>query len=372
MHPASALNSTELFDFWVTLKKRGERPIGDEVARQYRFIWNAWIAFITPQGRTWSTADADLLAAFVASRDRRSARSVTTSPATQARYWSVITDVYDKCIAAQLAHGFPEPLNPLAGAIPPENARREVTHSTILPPNHLRRLRKFALSPPASANWTDLRDRILLAVAVETAATNDELAQLCVHQVIGLSIAERDTFIGPPSAAAAADGDPAQHRLDLLPARDGDPQLALALNGPRTSQRRTLFLSQESSTLLRTWLQRRHELASPTPAVFISRKGLASLKSVQIWRTLTALTQEALREVQIKPAHYGSTLVRNSVLLSWLLEGMDCDEVTRRAGLSRVAKLERLIDYADMDTQERFREALGAVTAKQRSIDSTT
>ena len=378
MKAAPELGPVAMFDAWASMKAKAHRSLSAASAAKYRSIWNTWIAFLAGKNLTWLGARPEHLAAFIASRTPRAG---AVSPVTQARYWSVITDVYDKSIAVQLAHGLANPVNPMAGAIPPAGAQREVSHSTTLVPTHLAKLRTFAHTEPAAAGseldprtpaWANLRDRTLLAIALETAATNEELALLRTRDVLGLSISERQLLLRPPPGAlpgAGADHEPTQDRIDFAAPRGRSARLAVQLNGPRQPQRRTLDLSPESSALLRQWLFDRARLPCPDDTLFVSKKGLRALSSMQIWRTLADATKLALRSHKLKPAHYGSTLIRNAVLLSWLLQGLDVDEVARLAGVGSVSKLERLINYADEQTQERFRAALAASRPKQRDIE---
>lgn len=328
--PPNELNAETLFDAWARHRATtGPRRLSHASAQKYRAIWHAWLKFLAGQQINWRQVGPATLEAFVHAIRPRSQRHGVTSGVTRARYWSAITAVYAYSELAAHDRGDPDFVNPLRGAVPPENARREDPTSTVLLPHHWAALYD---AWPDGSDWTLQRDRAMLSLLLDTAATVQELQQLSTHDVIGLRAKS-----GPAT---------------------------VSLRGRRSAQMRTLVLSERGRAAVRDWMTARERLYTPDDTLFVSRKGLRAASAMAIWHSLASLVVKAMKSFGDMAAyHRGPNVLRNAVLLRWLLEGVSPEEVARRAGLGSVRKLERMLEHLDETARARLKQAMSESAA---------
>lgn len=324
----------EVFEHWVRARARDPRePLSTHSAAKYRSVWRAWLRFLASQrpARRWYGARADDVSRFVDSLSPRRSTTQAPSPVSRRRYWRVLERVYDHASACGWCRTNPARTAP---DIPPT----ETCDAVVLPPHFLALLQRWAQgqgehdapdahSPGQRATagapdppWQHARDRALLALALDTAATTAELAALRLDQL----------------------SDYPAHRTALV-----------RLDGTRAAQRRTLELSPWAARVVQHWCTQRAALPgmtaptaagtrAPVPWLFVSRKGLRPLTAKSVFVALRAHVARLEDTTATRIAHRGANLVRSSVLAQWLREGVSESDVLARAGLDQPQALRRL------------------------------
>lgn len=341
-----------LFRAWTSLRAQTkQRRLGAKSAHKYQALWDAWLRFLASRSVSWKTAQPRDLADFVEStRSRRRAPApsppslgVEPEPGTPARtpvgpasvvsrnrYWRFVIAVYghSELFAWQCGqHAFQ---NPLRDARPPETARTDQADSSVLAPHHWRAL--YA-AKPLGKDWTVARDRAMLLLVLDTALTASELANLTVHDV-----------------------------------REGGR--LIHVDGSRAKQApRELPLEAQAAQALNEWIDEREGLGARNDVLFPSRRGLGRPTGRAIWHNLSVLVHQAMHASGDDNYHHaGPTVLRNAVLLRWLLEGKPVAEVARLAGLSSPRRLDRLIRLLDDAHRERIKaqtQDAGAITTPE-------
>lgn len=326
-----AVGFVELFDSWAaaaadtTTRSQIDRtrPLRPASVVKYRAIWDCWTAFLAARETHWSEASSDDLLGFVKGLSPRSKKHSSASAVSRRRYWSTVKRIHEHAALLDQAtrlgvDGYLSPFGEPAdgGVVPPT----EETPSTVLQVRHLVRLREAA---PAGGDWSDVCDHAMLGLALDSAATVAEIVALTTDMV------------------------------DLPPLRSR--RLAtVRIVGARDVQDRRIPLSADTTRRLRAWLTLRAALPCSTNALFLAHRGLGPAHSVGVWRALSGFLQRLLDEEGSNAAHVGPNVIRNAVLLSWLNEGKDLQEVRKLAGLKSVRKLDRLVKHASDEAKGRF------------------
>lgn len=337
----------EVFEHWVRARARDPRePLSTHSAAKYRSVWRAWLRFLASQRptRRWYGARADDVSRFVESLSPRRSTTHAPSPVSRRRYWRVLERIYDHASACGWCR-----TNPAHTA--PDIPATESCDAVVLPPHFLALLQRWAQGQgeepdaqrartPATAGaleppWQHARDRALLALALDTAATTAELAALRLDQL----------------------SDYPAHRTALV-----------RLDGARAAQRRTLELSPWAARVVQHWCAQRAALpgmtarttagtAASVPWLFVSRKGLRPLTAKSVFVALRAHVARLEDTTATRIAHRGANLVRSSVLAQWLREGASESDVLARAGLDQPQALRRLAHVREHAQQPEWQHA---------------
>lgn len=326
-----AAGFVELFEAWAsaaadtTTRSQVDRtrPLRPGSVAKYRAIWDGWTAFLAGRETHWSEATNDDLLSFVKGLSARSSKRSEASAVSRRRYWSTVKRIHEHAAlldqASKLgAEGYLSPFGePTDGGVVPPT---EETPSTVLQMHHLVQLREAA---PAGGDWTDVCDHAMLGLALDSAATVSEIVALTTDMV------------------------------DLPPTRSRRPA-TVRIVGARDVQDRRIQLSADTARRLQAWLTLRGTLPCPTNALFLAHRGLGPAHSVGVWRALSSFVQRLLDAEGSGAAHVGPNVIRNAVLLAWLNEGKDLQEVRKLAGLKSVRKLDRLVKFASDEAKGRF------------------
>lgn len=296
-----------------------------EAAEPYRYIWTAWCQWLRPEGdpdewtrRVLSATPEqalEFLARQVKPAAKRGGGPGDISVVTRERYCMVLRDMYAHLMRkGRLTHNPMKHLYELAGDERPD---AEVLATPVLD-----YLRNKWLRTPVTGSPFDLRDRALMLLMLDAALTPAELAALTLGQL-------------SEDAASGA--------------------IWLTIGGSRAAQKRQLLLDQDSSRALLEWLPARSEAllkgeqdkALVAELVFfterrrpLSRRVLFHLTSTEIESACKALGLEL-------PRHVGPLVLRNTAILGWVRQGMEEEEVCRRAGYQGALSLQHLRVYRD-------------------------
>lgn len=302
-------SALELFDSWVR-----ENDPGEEAARVYRSIWLTWLRYLARDdvGRSWHQAKALDVDGMLESLAQRRTDGHHSSHVSRRRYWKVLSRVYQHARDRGWCQNNP---THRARSVP----RSEEAASVVLPPAYLDRLREMATAyddayrhAKNGQGWIKLRDCAVLAVALDGALTTSELIALQVSKVLAYA----------PMGIKV-----------------------LRVDGQRPAQRRDVPLEPWASTVLQAWLDERSRLMGPAAAagaVFVGRKGYASLSAFTVHQVTQGFVEQLEHEFGTRIAHRGANLLRSSVVAQWLRMGMTQSDVLARAGLDTAAALRRL------------------------------
>lgn len=341
-----------LFRAWTNLRAQTkQRRLGAKSAQKYSALWEAWLRFLASRSVSWRAAQPQDLADFVENMKSRR-RAPAAAPPPQAagskprppqrapvgpasvvsrnRYWRFVIAVYGHSEVFAWECGQHDFQNPLRDARAPETARTDQADSSVLAPHHWRALYD---AKPLGKDWTVARDRAMLLLVLDTALTAGELADLTVHDV-----------------------------------RDAGRRIHVAGSRPKQTPRE-LPLGEEAAQALNEWIEQRQALGAGNDVLFPSRKGLGRPTGRAVWHNLSVLVHQAMRACGDEHYHHaGPTVLRNAVLLRWLLAGTPVAEVARLAGLSSPRGLDRLIRLLDDVHRERISaqaKDAGAITTPE-------
>lgn len=341
-HPLRKVRGADLFKLWLDVRRRPhKRPMSAATAELYESIWTLWLEHLAGLDIPWHLADAETLGGFVSSRSARSHRVDDPSSVTAARYWRIVQDVYAELPLVCSYKSMEQLVElPLGAAKPPEAALSEASSPTFLPAPTLVLLRKSLKQPlpdgpDVRRPWVHVRNRALLAVLLDTAATVRELASLRLVDVFPAT--------GPNG-----------------PVLGGVGAGAVKLQSAQPHTLRTLHLSREGARCLTGWLRERADLPCRHQHVFIGAPALRQLTHVSLWRSLSATVAQVLDQAGLQlPYHLGPNMLRNSVLLAWLeAEGRSVEDVTRMGGFKTPRSLARLVAEATEAVRQEYAAAL--------------
>jgi len=323
--PNDPPDGSAFFEEWLTFRGNAPRRehLSVDAAKPYRYIWGAWLRWIASnhahtRAAPWLEAGPEHLASFLASGISPSTKRVERgiSEITQRRYWRLIGTLYEHAIGRGLIAR--NPARTIAEKPPrPENHEGQAFHAL-----QWSALGK-ALPPPDSSSRWDLRDRAILVLLMECALSTGEVCELLTDQ-------------------AEVSNKPA----------------VLHLDGRRAAQQRTLGLSLATGQALSDWIKVRRSINSPPPSaarLFVSTKG-GPMSPRAVFHLVATTVERAFRENQLdQPNHVGAQVLRNTRLVMWLNEGVDPNEVVRRAGYKSRAGFHGLLRHLDADAMARLR-----------------
>jgi site-specific recombinase XerC len=334
-HPLQRLSTQLLFESWARLRMQAPgRALSQRSVERYAPIWRVWAAYLVDLDRPWWEASAEDLNHFSSTRPPRSPRQLHPSPVTAARYWRVVQSVYQAVPLMCLTQHLPPLELPLAQAATPLGARSESVDATFVPATMLRLLLQSLDDPlPSEAvddvrqPWAHVRDRAMLALTLAAAPTVSELASLGRHDVLDAN---------------------------------GVTAGAIVIRGARPHALRTVPVMRTAAAWIAAWVELREHLHCHDDVLFPSAKGMRSLSTVSVWRSLATVVREVLlRHGQPMPYHFGPGMLRNSVLLAWLeAQRLDVAEVARRAGFKSPRSLQRLMSQASESVRAAYTAAL--------------
>lgn len=295
-------------------------PLSASAAQPYRVIWNTWLRYLANAQLHWSEARAEDVLGFIRTSPQ-SARQHSASDITRRRYWRVLDRIYDHA----LLHGWISD-NPAQGIAAHERPPSEDSQGAILWPQMWRALRAQI---PAPQDLISTRDHAVLLLLMELGLTPEEVRHLSLEDVQLQA-----------SQAAPAGADSAIESAQPPPPR-------LRIQGQRDRQSRTLPLSTDLAQALSQWLAARqayHAMQAQT-ALFCSRKSPQLSAHTLLHIISKTLRQAAQRSGLPEPARLGPQIIRNTVLVQWLENGIPVEEVLARAGLKQPAALHHLRAY---------------------------
>ncbi|MBP8183561.1 MAG: tyrosine-type recombinase/integrase [Rhodoferax sp.] len=320
----------------------GRKPVSDATVDVYLSIWSTWIEWLAGRQVNWEKATASHTREFLNTRtpSRRRAKPTPAQPSTvtKRRYWRVLREIYQAAIHHGLVVG-----NPASIAMDglPE---AEIADSVYLDADLLGKLRhalatavRTYVPGPASdlRAWQKPRDLAILAVLLDTGAKTAEV-----------------TALRPEHISWTREG------LYLTLGSD-IPRARQRAMGKLQRIKRTLQLSETGTAALQLWLATRQGKADECSLrgqqlnawLFFSQKGAVSRggedrqMTHQPIYTLASdfITSTLGEEVFARgQTHTGPTVIRNSVMMEWIVQGLDLSEVNTRAGLGQVSQLGRL------------------------------
>lgn len=376
MHPLLNESGDFIFEKWskTRIGTRGlNTSLSERTVDAYRSIWNAWLQHLAQSGTAWAQATPEQLDAFSRSRQQRARPKATaaarTSPVTVRRYFEVVRSVYAALPTLALPlDGEPLPVHAIARLEPPLDTPNRM-ESTVLPGPALRHLAQALEQPLSSDDWVVLRDRVILALLLDTACTLAELQSLRLDDCVRSPSSGRvhikvlsqvnQTATSAPSGDASERSSPSNDEHDdessALRQRKKAPTERTQRALPRRHAQRNLDLSPSTVVWLERWLSVRSQLGSTTDFLFIGAKDKGPLTAPTLWRATSTELRRCYQAMgQATPYHVGPAVLRNSVMLAWLLHGVDIAEVARRAGLKSVRSLERLVKLANDDVRAAY------------------
>lgn len=351
----------ELFVMWARSSRGPKcRALTDRTQRLYASIWSRWLTYLAATGTHWLEATPETLDAFSRSPQQRARpkKSSTARPSlvTIRRYFEVVRAVYRDLPLLQLSQGLtessPHPIARLES--PPDTPRR--MESTVLSAPVLACLRTHVDAQLVSDTWIELRDKVVLGIALDTACTLAELQSLRVDDCLYSPNSDR---VRLRVRSAVKEGHVAEPNLPAQArslADDRTPTFSetrlVERARPRKHASRELELSASTARWLSEWLSQRELLTPVVPYLFVGAKDLGPLTAPTLWRVVSAAVRAAHQSLgQATPYHLGPGVVRSSVMLNWLLRGGSIPEVACRAGLKSPRSLERLVKHATDDVR---------------------
>ena len=325
-HPPSS--APQVFDAWLQACANDPwAPLSPDAAEPYRFIWGAWVKFLSTHAAEWNDANPELVLAFINHATRSHKKADMPSDITRRRYWRVLDRLYGH---AEL-HGWASS-NPAAGLTKQDIPPSEDPKGAILTPTLWQSLIRHIPKPDSLIT---ARDHAALTLLTELGITSEELRALEIKDV------QFDTNV-PCLFCPPLDKDtwkrsfqePSQHPCSLQ------------IIGTRAMQTRVLALSPSSSRALEAWLKFRSSYAAmdQQPALFCSRKA-PQISAHTVLHMATKTIQLASSELGITPARLGPQVIRNTVIIHWLQTGLTTAEVLQLSGLKTLHALNHLKSF---------------------------
>lgn len=344
-HEPAPDNPALVYDLWLAYNNEhatfGRESIDAKRSTSYRMIWQAWLKYLAGnaqgQGALWRTADATDVARFLQSGMRRLKNS-TPSNTAQRRYWRVLSRIYT------FAHtkGWTTE-NPLVALATADIPAAEKTAGAVLTLAQLKAC--FDCLPPLYGTATQARDHTMAMLLLTTGITPQELRNLCVQDL------ERDTATGKVTHVA-------------ITAQRSD------------TQRRRIALDERVGNALLYWLTQRHMFKSlqrvrpgpedapvnacdrhPFTRLFISQK-TPEVTMGTLLLVCRDLILQACQTIKAEPPpRIGPQVIRNTVLVQWLNEGIGIHQVTQMAGLKNPKGLRHLREHLNPEVRQHLAKA---------------
>lgn len=320
----SPMDAMTHFEHWLDNRDRPGTRLREQLthaaAMPYRYIWKAWVTWLTSPrpfanseigpalAADWTKAKPAhvmqyLDAGVQAAASARRGKTAPISEITRRRYWRVLQMIYAHAVNQHIIA-----INPVMAADNVTPPRQEESEGLVLLGAQWQVV-SLAITQGTS-RW-DQRDRAILHVLMDAGLTTGELAGIRVHQV-------------------------ATHQT----------KVAITIEGSRGAQKRTVELGVEASVELRKWIEvrlRTPVLPSTDPGlVFISNRG-RPMSSRMLFEQVSNTVIRGLRDGGFSlPQHIGPQVLRNSRIVMWLNDGVPLEEVCRWAGLKDFRSLRGL------------------------------
>lgn len=320
----TTISAMEHFEHWLDNRDRpGSRQreqLTHAAARPYRYIWKAWVQWLTtpsvvPTGdagpalaNCWTQAQPGHVMRYLdegveAAASARRGKSAPISEITRRRYWRVLQQIYAHAVNQHIIA-----INPVMSAADVTQPPQEDSEGLVLL-GPLWQAVSMAI-PRGTSRW-DKRDRAILSVLMDAGLTTSELADIRLQQV--------------------------GERMNEIPIR---------IVGPRGAQNRDVRLGTDASIELRQWMEERLRI-TPHPAtdpelVFITNQG-RPMSGRTLFRLVSTTVTRGMHDGGFPmPQHIGPQVLRNSRIVTWLNEGVPVEEVCQRAGFKDYRSLRGL------------------------------
>lgn len=274
-------------------------PLSVAAARPYRSIWLSWCKFLNrtsgeSEAKSWVNAHPSDLANFLYNGGMTPAgkRRSTLSDISQRRYWTVIHSVY-----AFAKNNGQVNVNPASGLAHDDVPTLIQSEGQIYNPNDWRAIRKAI---PEGTSTVEIRNRALLLVLMDAALTTSEITKLRTQNCTATNLG-----------------------------------FTITISGSRKNQPRKLVLGSEASAALACWLSTRPKrgVAGPNRDALFTTQKRGPIRPTGVYHVVDQTVRMALTEGAVIPSHTGAQRLRNTRIVQWVNEGVDIDEVVRRAGL---------------------------------------
>lgn len=321
-HPP--ISASAHFEHWLDNRDRpGARQreqLTHAAAKPYRYIWTAWVQWLTsprvlPSGDTtpplascWTQAQPGHVMRYLdqgveAAASARRGKTAPISEITRRRYWRVLQMIYAHAVNQHIIE-----INPVMAAADATPPPQEDSEGLVLLGA---RWRAVALAIPRGTSRWDLRDRAILNVLMDVGLTMGELAELRLDQV-------------------------GYHMV----------RIPVHVVGSRGAQNRVVMLSSDASIELRRWIDERLRIelhpATDPGLVFVTNQG-RPMSGRTLFSQVSTTVARGLREGGFAlPLHIGPQVLRNSRIVMWLNEGIPVEEVCQRAGIKDYRSLRGL------------------------------
>lgn len=293
------LDAKGILDNWLSACASNPwASLTTEAAQPYVYIWLSWARFIEP--KPWTQATGTDVLGFLASLTQASHARQQVSDVTRRRYWRVIDRVYEHAMLLGQCSSNPAQAVSTSDRPPQENPVGAVLSMAMWS--------AIEKNIPVATDLISARDRCIFMALMELGLTSQEICRLTLHDV-------------------------ADH--------------GLRITGPRPVQHRTMPISPQLSAELGDFMQRRAivAMARPSDALFMSREEPAITTQVVQRVVSKHMRAIAYRSKLPVPVQLGAQIIRNTVLLHWLLDDKPMREVLAMSGLKSPRALTHLREY---------------------------
>lgn len=312
------------FEHWLDNRDqpgtRHREQLTHAAAKPYRYIWKAWVTWLTSpralaNGETapalaadWTQAKPAHVMQYLdngveAAASSRRGKFAPISEVTRRRYWRVLQMIYAHAVNQHIIA-----INPVMAADNVTPPRQEDSEGMVLLGAQWQAV---GLAITRGESRWEQRDRAILRVLMDVGLTTSELAGIRLHQV-GYHLTK----------------------------------VTIDIVGSRGAQTRTVELGVAASLELRKWIEirlRTPPLPSTDPGlVFITNRG-RPMSSRMFFEQVSNTVIRGLRDGGFPlPQHIGPQVLRNSCIVMWLNAGVPVEEVCRRAGFKDFRSLRGL------------------------------
>ena len=320
-------NALSHFEDWLTIRAQGDSrrdKLSPRSAVPYRYVWNAWVNWLTtaglkqdgspraPHAAAWTLASAAHVLQYIDSgiQTAASARRGKTAPVseiTRRRYWRVLEQIYQHAVQRGLIARNPVATSSDAQAPPQEHSEGLVLLG--------RQWQAVALAIPTGDTRWAVRDRAIMSVLMDAGLSTAEVAGLRIDQVY-----------------------PQLNQVAI--------KITKTTENRSPSQERILTLGIGAGVEMRRWLEMRKGMKeapnTPPGLVFLTNRGSA-MSRMTLFGIVSATVSRGLRDGGFAlPLHIGPHVLRNSRIVMWINEGLPIDEACRRAGVKDFRSLRGL------------------------------
>jgi integrase len=320
MTSISILSADEILEQWLRhCAVSDRRPISEEDADSYRYLWSTWKRFLEGERVKdhappvhWASVTAPFVVNFLQSGIVSRKTGEHVSAITKRRYWRVLVRIYDHAVDKGVI-----PANPVSAVTDQDKPPIENPLGAILSPRVWDRCFQMLdepIDPDVAQREIAVRNRALLRVLFELGLTPAELRGLLVNAFVD---------------------------------KVGQLDASIKVDGESYTRVRELLISERTRLGLVEWL--RVKAFSPMHAaseVLFSGKTGKVLTDEQLLNLVRAFLLKACVSVgEAPPLRLGPQIVRNTLLVRLLRDGIHQDEVVLRAGLKNAKGLLHLREH---------------------------